>query len=87
MAEELKPWGIPLQKRADWTKDLDVRTLSPGDKLDVLFFVGCAGAFDDRNKQVTQAFVRLLKALNVDFGILGLDIAEVLVKGLGMGDG
>ncbi len=67
------PWGMPPQTRADWAKGLDVRTLSPGDEVDVLFFVGCAGAFDDRNKKVTQAFVRLLKALNVDFGILGVD--------------
>lgn len=73
LERQSNPWGMPPQTRADWAKGLDVRTLSPGDKVDVLFFVGCAGAFDDRNKQVTQAFVRLLKALKVDFGILGLD--------------
>ncbi|MEA2008764.1 MAG: 4Fe-4S dicluster domain-containing protein, partial [Chloroflexota bacterium] len=67
------PWGMPPQTRMDWAKGLDVRTLSPGDEVDVLFFVGCAGAFDDRNKQVTQSFVRLLNALDIDFGILGLD--------------
>ncbi|MBS1248814.1 MAG: EtfAB:quinone oxidoreductase [Chloroflexi bacterium] len=73
LERQSNPWGMPPQTRVDWAKGLDVRELSPGDEVDVLFFVGCAGAFDDRNKQVTQSFVRLLNALEVDFGILGLD--------------
>lgn len=67
------PWGMPPQNRTEWIGDLDVRILQPGDEVDVLFFVGCAGAFDDRNQKVTRAFVRILNRLGVDFGILGLD--------------
>lgn len=67
------PWGIPPQHRTDWMEGLDVFVLSPGDSVDVLFFVGCAGAFDDRNKEVTRAFVRLLNHFKVNFGVLGLE--------------
>jgi len=65
------PWGMPAQNRMSWAEGLDVRVLSPGDKVDVLYFVGCAGAFDDRNKKVTRAFIEILNKLKVDYGILG----------------
>ena len=38
---------------------------------DVLFWVGCAGSFDDRYKRVTVAFIKILNHLNIDFGVLG----------------
>lgn len=65
------PWGMPAQNRMGWADGLDVRVLSPGDKVDVLYFVGCAGSFDDRNKKVTRAFIEILNKLKVDYGILG----------------
>jgi Fe-S oxidoreductase len=52
---------------------MDVRELAPGDEVDVLLYIGCAGAYDDRNKKVTQSFVRLLHRAEVDFGVLGFD--------------
>ena len=67
------PWGIPAQDRLNWSEGLNLRELAPGDETDVLYFVGCASAFDDRNKKVAQAFVHLLQKANVDFGILGFD--------------
>ena len=71
------PWGMPGQNRMSWAEGLDVRILSPGDQVEILYFVGCAGAFDDRNKKVTRAFVELLNKLQVDYGILG-DAESVL---------
>jgi len=65
------PWGMPTQNRMSWADGLDVKVLSPGDKVDVLYFVGCAGAFDDRNIKVTRAFIEILNKLEVDYGILG----------------
>jgi Fe-S oxidoreductase/nitrate reductase gamma subunit len=65
------PWGFPPQDRMQWAAGLDIKILEPGDTTDVLFFVGCAGAFDERNQQVTRAFVSLLQAAGVDFGVLG----------------
>ena len=65
------PWGMPSQSRFAWAEGLNIPVLSPGDEVDVLFYVGCAGAYDDRNKKVTRAFVEILTKLEIDFGVLG----------------
>lgn len=65
------PWGMPAPSRFSWADGLDVRVISPGEKVDVLFYVGCAGAFDDRNKKVTRAFLEILTKLSIDYGVLG----------------
>lgn len=67
------PWGMPPEDRMKWTEGLNVRELAPGDEVDVLLYLGCAGAYDDRNKKVSQAFVRILQKAGVDFGVLGAD--------------
>jgi Fe-S oxidoreductase/nitrate reductase gamma subunit len=67
------PWGIPAQDRLSWSDGLSLRELAPGDETDVLYFVGCASAFDDRNKKVARSFVHLLQKANVNFGVLGFD--------------
>ncbi|MBT3322183.1 MAG: 4Fe-4S dicluster domain-containing protein [Anaerolineae bacterium] len=73
MERQGNPWGMPPQDRMKWADGLEVRELAPGDDTDILFFAGCAAAFDERNKKVTQSFVKLLKKADVDFGVLGLD--------------
>jgi len=75
MERQGNPWGMPPQDRMKWADGLDIRELGPGDETDLLFFAGCAAAFDDRNKKVTQSFVKLLQKADVDFGVLGLDEA------------
>jgi Fe-S oxidoreductase/nitrate reductase gamma subunit len=67
------PWGIPAQDRLNWSDGLNLRELAPGDETDILYFVGCASAFDDRNKKVARSFVHLLQKANVNFGVLGFD--------------
>ncbi|WP_062059144.1 (Fe-S)-binding protein [Aquimarina longa] len=47
--------------------------LAEGKKPEVLFWVGCAGSFDDRAKKITKAFVKLLHNANVDFAVLGTE--------------
>jgi Fe-S oxidoreductase/nitrate reductase gamma subunit len=69
------PWGMDPGERAAWLDDLGVRQLEPGDETDVLLFIGCALGFDERNKQVTQSFIRLLERVGVDFATLGNDEA------------
>jgi Fe-S oxidoreductase len=44
-----------------------------GKKPEVLFWVGCAGSFDDRAKKITKAFVKLLHKANIDFAVLGTE--------------
>ncbi|HEU4349579.1 MAG TPA: heterodisulfide reductase-related iron-sulfur binding cluster, partial [Actinoplanes sp.] len=67
------PWGAPPNTREDWTKGLDfeIRRVGEADDFEYLFWVGCAGAFDDRAKQTTRSVARLLNAAGVDWAILG----------------
>jgi len=67
------PWGLSQGERADWAKDLDVDIVEPGNPFDheYLYWVGCAGSFDDKNKKVTQAMVKLLTRAGIDFAVLG----------------
>ena len=67
------PWGISQGERADWAKNLDVPIVDTGSPLahEYLYWVGCAGSFDDKNKKVTQATSKLLRRAGIDFAILG----------------
>lgn len=47
--------------------------VSRGETPDILFWVGCAGSFDDRYKRVTKAFVKILNAVNIKFAVLGTE--------------
>jgi Fe-S oxidoreductase len=77
------PWGQPPATRTDWTKGLpfEVPTVADRaaagtlDRLEVLYWVGCAAAFDDRNRKVARAFATCLDAAGVDFAILGQEEA------------
>jgi Fe-S oxidoreductase len=65
------PWGMASGKRADWAKGLDIPTLDDNPNPEWLYFVGCAGSFDERAKKITLATVQVLRAANVSFAILG----------------
>jgi Fe-S oxidoreductase len=66
------PWGRSPTERTDWAAGLDVRVLQPGDPPpDVLFWVGCAPAFDERARVGARSTARLLLEARVDFAILG----------------
>ena len=65
------PWQMSWQTRADWAADLGVRVMADVNEAEYLYWVGCYGSFDERNKKVARAFVKLLQAAQVDFAILG----------------
>jgi Fe-S oxidoreductase len=67
------PWGIGFSTRGDWAKGLGVKTLAEDKNVEYLYFVGCAGSFDERAKKVTKALVKLLQKANISFGILGAE--------------
>ena len=69
------PWGVPQDRRLEWTEGLDVPVLADlgGRAVEYLFWVGCAGSTDPRARKTNQALVRILKAANVDFAILGTE--------------
>ncbi len=67
------PWNISASTRADWAKDLPVTTMAElGEReIEVLFWVGCAGSYEDRAKRVSKALVEILESAGVSFAILG----------------
>jgi Fe-S oxidoreductase len=66
------PWGKPQADRTHWAEGLGVRVLQAGEAApDVLFWVGCAPAFDERAKQAAVSTAKLLQMAGVDFAILG----------------
>jgi len=75
MENQANPWGLSRQARADWTKELDFEIPVFGENgktsADYLWFVGCAGSYDDRNTAVSVALARLLRRAGIDFAILG----------------
>jgi Fe-S oxidoreductase/nitrate reductase gamma subunit len=71
MENNSNPWGIGSHLRADWAKDLGIKTLAENPNVEYLFYVGCSGSFDDRGKKVSVAFAKILQAAGVSFGILG----------------
>jgi len=69
------PWNMSASSRADWAKGLPVATMSQveGVEVEVLFWVGCAGSYEDRAKRVSKALVEILNAAGVSFAILGTE--------------
>jgi Fe-S oxidoreductase/nitrate reductase gamma subunit len=67
------PWKQSRRKRTAWTQGLEfeVPVMAQAGEADVLWWVGCAGAYDPRNQKVTRAIARILHAAGVNFAILG----------------
>jgi Fe-S oxidoreductase len=64
------PWGVSQDLRADWAEGLDVPVVN-GTAPEYLYWVGCAGSFDDRAKGISRAVAELLTLAGVPFAILG----------------
>ncbi len=73
------PWGQPPQARVEWMngtsrqEPLKIPHISEAPDAEVLFWVGCAGAYDDRNKRVVYDFAKLMQIAGVSFAVLGSD--------------
>ena len=71
MENQGNPWGFSADTRADWCKGMDVPLITDRPDAELLYFVGCAGSFDDRGKKIAQATARVLQKAGVNFAILG----------------
>ncbi|MFI1254951.1 (Fe-S)-binding protein [Streptomyces netropsis] len=75
------PWGLAKKQRLAWTKEVDFEIPVVGKdiedltEVDYLYWVGCAGALEDRAKKTTKAFAELLHIAGVKFAIMGGDEA------------
>jgi Fe-S oxidoreductase len=68
------PWGLSQSDRAAWAAKVEgVPIVEPGDAFDheFLYWVGCAGSFDDKNQKVSIAMAKLMQRAGIDFAILG----------------
>ncbi|MGB5528952.1 MAG: heterodisulfide reductase-related iron-sulfur binding cluster [Ignavibacteriaceae bacterium] len=65
------PWAFNAADRAEWAEGLGIKTMAEDSKCEYLFWVGCAGSFDDRYKKVSQAFAKLMQKAGIEFRILG----------------
>jgi Fe-S oxidoreductase/predicted flap endonuclease-1-like 5' DNA nuclease len=68
------PWGMSQGERADWIGDIEgITVIDGGDPFEAeyLYWVGCAGSFDDKNKKVSRAMAELMTRAEIDFAILG----------------
>ena len=74
MEQHSNPWGVGFDKREDWAEGLEItrmRDVDTSGEPPLLYWIGCAGSFDDRNKKITLAMVKILQTAGVDFAILG----------------
>ncbi len=71
LENQANPWGFSADSRADWAKGMDVPLMTDNPDADILYFVGCAGSFDDRGKKIAKATARVLQRAGVNFAILG----------------
>ena len=65
------PWRGTMYARTDWTKGLDIKVVGEDSNIDVLYWVGCTEALEDRSLKVAQAVAKLMKQAGVNFGVLG----------------
>jgi Fe-S oxidoreductase/nitrate reductase gamma subunit len=65
------PWAFNHADRANWAEGMGIKTMAEDSNCDVLFWVGCAGSYDNRYKKVTKAFASLMQKANINFRILG----------------
>jgi Fe-S oxidoreductase len=75
METNFSPWAMSPDDRDKWAEGLHVKTMAQcaasGEKVDYLFWVGCAGSYDDRNKKVSRALVSIFRKAGIKFAILG----------------
>ena len=71
MEQRGHPWRGTTYARTDWAEGLDVRTLSENPDADILFWVGCTAALEQRSQSIARSMASVLKRAGVDFAILG----------------
>lgn len=71
LENQSNPWGFSSDTRGDWCKGMGVPLMMDRPDAKVLYFVGCAGSFDDRGRKIAQATARVLQKAGIDFAILG----------------
>ena len=66
------PFG-PQSDRIDWVNSMGIRVVKPGEKVDVLFWIGCCATFDPQKQKIAKDLCTLMTKCGIDFGVLGED--------------
>ncbi|MFQ5855491.1 MAG: heterodisulfide reductase-related iron-sulfur binding cluster [Anaerolineae bacterium] len=64
------PWGYSAGDRHKWAEGLNVPRIKEGKHIQYLYWVGCSGAYDNRNQKIAQAVARVLNAAGVSFAVM-----------------
>jgi Fe-S oxidoreductase len=73
LENNFSPWAMPHSDRAKWADGLGVSTMAEKNDVEYLFWVGCAGSYDDRYKKVSKSIVKILQESGTSFSILGTE--------------
>ena len=73
LENNFSPWAMPHSDRAKWADGLDISTMSQKSDVDYLFWVGCAGSYDDRYKKVSRSIAKIMQSADISFSILGTE--------------
>ena len=67
------PWRGTTMTRTDWAQGLNIKTMSEDANVDILFWVGCTEALEDRSVRIAKAFAGVMQQAGIKFGILGTE--------------
>jgi len=67
------PWRGTTAQRTDWYEGLGVKVLAEDSNVDIMYWVGCTAALEERNQKVAQATARIMQAAGANFGVLGIE--------------
>ncbi len=73
METNSNPWGIGFASRAEWAEGLDVKLINEHPEAEFLFWVGCAGSFDEEGKKVAKSMVTIMNKAGLNYAILGAE--------------
>jgi Fe-S oxidoreductase/nitrate reductase gamma subunit len=76
MVKMLETHGNPFGEqfeRVDWVEKMKIRVVGPGEKVDVLYWIGCCATFDPQKRRIAQDLCRLMEKCGIDFGVLGAE--------------
>lgn len=65
------PWGQPPTARSEWARGLDIPLMADQGEAKVLWWVGCAGSYDERSQKISKALVKIFNTAGLDYAILG----------------
>jgi Fe-S oxidoreductase/nitrate reductase gamma subunit len=71
VADDFNPYGRAVSERMSWAVGLDPPVAQAGESVELLYWIGCSGAFSPEGQSIARAMVQILNRLGVDYRVLG----------------